>query len=308
MLAEAEIPADPFCQGLEPALGQFSVFRVQGSDGPFCKGGVRDDVGSRAAFYMADPYDQGMEGRTVAADDGLGCCNELAQHDHRVCAELGPAGMAPFALERNLEFIHGSVHEPGPGDDGALLICSTAVEPEDYLHIVQDPGIQDLQGSVQFLFRRLEDQFQCAGDGTAGFQGQGCPQEIGRMEVMAAGVHPSRDFRLVGEAGLFLEGQGVDVAAQGCHRTIAVPQVSHHPGFQRQIIKRDPLMGQEIFDMPGGLEFFTGQFRPAVELVKLFFCQCDDRFIIHIHISPLHNGLGFLCRRLPQPGSLLPGR
>lgn len=135
-----------------------------------------------------------MEGRTVAADDGLGCCNELAQHDHRVCAELGPAGMAPFAPERNLEFIHGSVHESGPGDDGALLICSTAVEPEDYLHIVQDPGIQDLQGSVQFLFRRLENQFQCAGDGAAGFQGQGRPQEIGRMEVMAAGVHPSRDF------------------------------------------------------------------------------------------------------------------
>ena len=100
--------------------------------------------------------------------------------------------------------------------------------------------IHHVVGAAAQFLGRLEHYEQGPGPGAGGTgeQGRGT-QQAGGVHVMPAGVH-HRDLcpvlvasavrARVRQAGLFLDGQGVEVSAQHHHRTVAVAQQPDHPG------------------------------------------------------------------------------
>ena len=97
-------------------------------------------------------------------------------------------------------------------------------------------------------------------------QDPGGYQLDGGVAVMAAGVHDAGVLGGEGEAGLLLDGEGVNVAAEhdGLPRAAAL-QNAHHAGFQ-VTLRGDAQGFQVVLNDPGGAEFLQPQLRMGVEV------------------------------------------
>ena len=96
--------------------------------------------------------------------------------------------------------------------------------------IFQHAVFHHISCAGQLFLGRLEHQFDGARKGAFIFLEELCrPQQHGRVEIVAAGVHAAV-FAGKGQIGLLRDGQSVDVSPQQDGFT-RLTQVNHHPGF-----------------------------------------------------------------------------
>ena len=83
---------------------------------------------------------------------------------------------------------------------------------EEELNIVKQAGVHHRGRAFINFLGRLEDDFDRTGQGRFPLlQQERRAKHAGRVEIVAAGVHDARSFRGIGQAGLFLNRESVDI-------------------------------------------------------------------------------------------------
>ena len=109
----------------------------------------------------------------------------------------------------------------------------------------------------------------------------GGTQHHGRVHIVSAAVHPARDFGGKLLAGLFLDGQGVHVAAQQDHLAGLFAAGQREDAALAAVLRGVAHLGQRLFDQCLGLGQVKAHLRVTVQcappLLQLGF-QCLGGF------------------------------
>jgi hypothetical protein len=122
-------------------------------------------------------------------------------------------------------------------------------------------------GVLAGLLGGLEEQDVAPGELRGAFdQHLGGAEQGGGVTVVAAGVHHPGDAGAEGEAGLLLDGEGVDVGAEQ-HRSPRPPtlQAEHRPGGRGTAQLLEPERAQPLPDDRRGDDLLAGQLGLGVE-------------------------------------------
>jgi hypothetical protein len=143
----------------------------------------------------------------------------------------------------------------------------------------QPAGLGHLQGTIAQLLAGLEDELDHTGKIRApSRQHPGGDQQDGHVPVMPASVHDPLVLRSIGQAGLLLDGQGIQLCPQR-HATprLAAAQQPHHPGagHPRGDLS-DAQPGQILGDCLGSLVLGEGQFGMPVQILADFAGLLED--------------------------------
>ncbi len=141
------------------------------------------------------------------------------------------------------------------------------VGSEDRRDPVQDSSVENGWRATSGLFRRLQhhdDVSHCrVGGEKAGRSNRPCG-----VDIVTARMHHPRGGGRKGEPGRFMNGQGIDVTANGNHgrvRSLPADPSPRAGAADTAEVRRELL---EFFQQPGGgALFFEGEFRVAVQVL-----------------------------------------
>ena len=157
-------------------------------------------------------------------DDAVQPLDEERLRGQHVAAATHHPAVAARSGEPDVECVGARPHQARPRDDGPRLHEADHVQPDDDVGAVvfEQPSGDHRLRALDYLLGRLEDEDVLAVDVPDPVdQGAGDADHDRHVSVVAARVHVAVDARLEVDAGLFLDGQGVDVSAQ--HHRLAGP-------------------------------------------------------------------------------------
>ena len=152
----------------------------------------------------------------VARDDGLQRAHDLRAGDHRIARMMGHGAVPATAGELDLDAIGGGHHRARAHRELAERQARPVVHAEHLLgrETLEQPLLEHHPAARPHLLGGLEDEVDRAGEVARLGEVAGGAEQHGGMAVMAAGVHPARLRRGVGQTRRLRDRQRVHVRAQ----------------------------------------------------------------------------------------------
>ena len=203
--------------------------------------------------------------------------------------------MSPPAADANSQAIDAGHESARPRADRTGPQVAANMDAEDRRHVVErSPGDHRGRPAGKVLLRGLKNELDRLLEQCRMFLEQhGGAQQHRGMAIMPAGVHTPLDLGRVLDAGLFGDGQRVDVGPQrdGLSRTCFKPcgdAMYAADLFGRFVSQLAQLTGDE----PSGLFFVVGEFRIRVQMpspgddsVGDRLRVIDESFIDHVSLA-----------------------
>lgn len=250
----------------------FPAFRIRipqhGADFHF----IRHHVHCRPS--MDGPHIQsGLgHGADIPAADGVQGHHDGSSDQHRIHTFFRFGGMDSFPMDRDelCVRIGGYISFPDAEHPG---IPDSHMHPHTGVRLFfHQAGFDHFPATAAIFFCRLENSpHPSLPLALSPVQDIAYRQEIGGMDIMAAGMHDPVTLGSIGKMGVFLDGQGIHIRPeqQELPRLTAV-NGSNHPGFHRAQDKGDPHPLEFILNFLAGPEFLIGQFRMGMEIMAHF--------------------------------------
>ena len=179
----------------------------------------------------ADGYHGGLAGVDATGHDGLQGSDDLGGDDDGVYTLVGTRAVPGSALHYDLEGVGAGVDRAVGDHQGACGIAPVEVTAEDGGHTLEHAGIHHGPGTAAHLFGGLEEQAHGEGRGL-GSEQAGRPHQHGGVTVVSAGVHDAGHHGGEGQAGVLVDGQGVEIGTQGNPRALLrTGEVDHEAGL-----------------------------------------------------------------------------
>ena len=255
--------------GLKPA-----GFGIETAGGAANDDGFGQDVmGVRIRLHHAAGNHPAFQRIDIARHHRLQGDDDLGRDQHRIDPDLRQRGMAALAGHGDLEFV-GCRHQPALADrEMTERNARHIVQPIEFLNLpaLDQPVIEHrLRAGLAFL-GGLEDDDGGAVEIARLGQVSGRAEQHRAVPVMAAGMHPPRHGRGIGQPGRLGHRQRVHIGAQRDHPTGAVAAPPDHADDAGPADAFGDLVQPEVAQQPGhprgGAMHVELQFRMGVEIV-----------------------------------------
>ncbi len=182
--------------------------------------GVGDDVGVFAATDLADGENDGVLGVGRAGDELVERADELGGGGDRVFGFVGTGGVAPLALDGELEQVAVGGHGSGAEADFAGAARRVDMQGKDFADVGECARFDHLGCARSGFFGRLKQGTPGDGPGELVLggerrEGEDRAIEDGGVGVVAASVEDAVVGAAVGNLFFVLNAEGVDVAPEG---------------------------------------------------------------------------------------------
>ena len=256
------------------------------------RGGLWNDIVGLTGMEGADGDHRHLQRVDVARHDALQTHDEGGAGDHRIGRPVrhGAVPADPFEGDANVvRRGHGRAvaqHEPALGLAGHVVHGEDGVAGE----ALEQAVVHHAPGAAQAFFGRLEDEVERAAEAARFGQLARGGEQHGGVAIVAAGVHQARTLAGMGQAGFFLDRQGVHVGPQPDRaRPVAAAKAADHAGATEAARDLVSPGRQALGHQIAGAEFLESQFRVAVDGVAQgheFLDLVNDG----VHAGFLHQG------------------
>src|SRR6185312_12671085 len=188
-----------------------------------------------AGAEHADRYDRRLKRVDIARDDRLKSVDDLRTYQNRIDTEMRSRRMCADTLDIDGQRVGGRHHRSGADPECADGHPWIVVHPENFLDTktIHQPIVDHGLAATAAFFRRLEDDNGRAREIPGLREIAGSTEQHGGMAVMAAGVHLSRNSRLVRQVVRFLDRKRIHVGAQAnglAGHALLAPDNADHAG------------------------------------------------------------------------------
>ena len=282
------VGADAVCLGgvfhhfLESAADQIAIRLVEIAHSPLESGFGGHHVPHMAAVHFGNGQHQRVEGRDVAAHDGLQAQNNTGERFDGPGALVRVAGVGALGVEGHAEFHAAGHHRLNADGQLAGRIVGVVVRADNGFDIVHESGVDHGAGALAGLLAGLEQDFDrpCERVTVFGEPERGAEQ-AGHVQVVAAAVHHALVDGTEVQSGVFHDGQAVDVSAQPDTRpgTVLALNEPHNTSLQRVVQDLDAVCLELVGQIDAGVEFAEAAFRVGVQVVA-----DSDEFVVDVDV------------------------
>lgn len=179
---------------------------------------VGENVALGSSTDRAESDDGAVAGIEITTDHGLYGGDHLCRYDDRVDTAGGVGAVPRAAMYYESDVVRRGVPLAIVQTEDSDLAARVDVQAENriYRWVLQDSLLDQESGSTYRLFGWLEDQFDGSRQlGAALREDSRRAEQNGRVDIVTAGVHAAGDLRAIGDVFGVLEGERIEVGAQG---------------------------------------------------------------------------------------------
>ena len=258
------------CKRTDTRSDVCTFLRIHAARRPLDESLLGNDIPRIPRLDMRDTHETCGERIEIACDNRLYRLHKRRRQRNRIHPRLGMCGVCPLAAKTKDKAIHRRHHRPRRDADRADLKERRCVQPKDRRDILQCTRLDEYLRTARSLLRRLKEDPHAPRElRLALFEQQGRSKHRGDVKIVPTGVHTARVLRAIRQIRLLLDGQCIDIAAQG------------EDGIPRAYLRNNARLEWKLQNakprpLQGGtnplrcLHFFIGELRMAVKPLKFF--------------------------------------
>ena len=265
---------------LESAADQIAIRLVEIAHSPLESGFGGHHVPHMAAVHFGNGQHQRVEGRDVAAHDGLQAQNNTGERFDGPGALVRVTGVGALGVEGHAEFHAAGHHRLDADGQLAGRIVGVVVRADNGFDVIHESGVDHGASALAGLLTRLEQNLDRAGElVTVLGEPEGGTEQTGHVQVVAAAVHHAFIDGAELQSGVFHDGQAVDVGAQPDTRpgTGLALNEPHNTSLQRVVQDLDAVRLELVGQIDAGAEFTETTLRMGVQVVA-----DGDEFVVDV--------------------------